>query len=152
MGFEPKYPSGYQVSNHAYLKYYPYGTGLESVQVDGQTFPFEVLIGTDEQRSIRALTEVNADAWWGVKGLIPLLKHKNIIVFPPDKNQELKNHLLDGGYTIQTYGSSQFKKRLAAIQIEVIHDIRADTDKRQKLPEDMADCIFNFVSPFIFQS
>ena len=82
MGFEPKYPSGYQVSNHAYLKYYPYGTGLESVQVDGQTFPFEVLIKTDEQRSIRALTEVNADAWWGVKGLIPLLKHKNIIVFP----------------------------------------------------------------------
>jgi hypothetical protein len=67
-------------------------------------------------------------------------KHNSI---PSDKNQELKNHLLDGGYTIQTYGSSQFKKRLAAIQIEVIHDIRADTDKRQKLPEDMADCIYS---------
>jgi len=129
-----------------------HGTGLESVQVGGQTFPFEVLIGTDEQKSIKALTEVDPDAWWSVKGLIPLLKDKNIIVFPPNKDLELQNHLLDGGYTIQTYGSSQFKKRLAAIQIEVIHDIRADTDKRQILAEDMADCIFNFVSPFISQS
>lgn len=130
-----------------------HGTGHESVQVGGQTYTFEVLVGTDEQRSIKALTDIDPHVWWDEnRGLIPLLGKKGITVFPPDENVEQQNRLLDGGYTIQTYGSSQYKKRLAAIQIEVIHDIRADVDKRQKLAEDMADCIFNFVSPFISPS
>jgi N-formylglutamate amidohydrolase len=90
-----------------------HGTGRESVQVGGQTFSFDVLIGTDEQRSIKALTDIAPDAWWDdAKGLIPLLRAKNISVFPPNRDLELQNHLLDGGYTIQVYGSSQYKKRL----------------------------------------
>jgi N-formylglutamate amidohydrolase len=129
-----------------------HGTGREFIEAGGQTFTFDVLIGTDEQRSIKALTDIAPDTWWDdTKGLIPLLKGKNISVFPPNKDLELQNHLLDGGYTIQTYGSSRYKKRLAAIQIEVIHDIRVDRDKRQKLAEDMADCILTFVTPLISQ-
>jgi len=130
-----------------------HGTDLESIQVGDQNYPFHVLIGTDEQRSIKALMDVDSNAWWQEgKGLIPRLQGKNITVFPPNKDLELQNHLLDGGYTIQKYGSSQFKKRLAAIQIEVIHDIRADSDKRQKLAEDIADCIYEFTLPFIFHT
>jgi N-formylglutamate amidohydrolase len=36
-----------------------HGTGHESVQVGGQTYTFEVLVGTDEQRSIKALTDID---------------------------------------------------------------------------------------------
>ncbi len=127
-----------------------HGTARESIQVGDQNFPFQVLIGTDEQRSIQALTEIDSHAWWQEgKGLIPRLQGKNITVFPPNKDLEIQNHILDGGYTIQEYGSSHFKKRLAAIQIEVIHEIRADSDKRQKLAEELADCICEFTLPFI---
>ena len=127
-----------------------HGTDRKSIQVEGQNFPFQVLIGTDEQRSIQALTQIDSQAWWhDGKGLIPRLQGKNITVFPPNKDLEIQNHILDGGYTIQKYGSSQFKKRLAAIQIEVIYEIRTDRDKRQKLAEDLADCIYEFTLPFI---
>lgn len=124
-----------------------HGTGLAKVQVGGQIYPFEVLIGTDQQCSICALTHIDPKTRWDDdKGLIPLLQHKEIQVFPPNKDLEEQNHLLDGGYAIQTYGS---KERLAAIQIEVIHSIRADTARREKFAEDMADCICQFVKPFI---
>ena len=127
-----------------------HGTDRESIQVGDQNFPFQVLIGTDKRKSIQALTDIDPNAWWQKgKGLIPRLKEKNITVFPPDKDLEKQNHILDGGYTIQKYGSSRFKKRLAAIQIEVIYEIRTDRDKRQKLAEDLADCIYEFTLPFI---
>jgi hypothetical protein len=127
-----------------------HGTHREVVQVGGQEYPFEVLIGTDEKCSIHALTQIDPDAWWDRhKGLIPLLLDKGIKVFPPNKDLEEQNHLLDGGYTIKTYSSSHGKKRLAAIQIEVIYPIRHDTVKREKLAKDMADCIWRFVKPFI---
>ena len=84
------------------------------------------------------MTDIDPNAWWQeAKGLIPRLQGKNVLVFPPNKDLELQNQLLDGGYTVQNYGSSQFKRRLAAIQIEVIYDIRKNSDKRQKLAEDV---------------
>lgn len=126
-----------------------HGAGRKDVKVENEHYPFEVLIGTDHENSIQALTQINPDAWWGVKGLIPLLQEKDIVVFPPDASLEEQNQVLDGGYTIQTYGSSQFQKGLVAIQIEVIHSIRRDPDRRQQLAEVMADCILQFVSPFI---
>lgn len=127
-----------------------HGTDHEVIQVGGQNYSFEVLIGTDEECSIKALTQIHPNPWWDDnKGLIPLLKDKDILVFPSNKDLELQNHFLDGGYTIQTYGSYRFKKRLAAIQIEVIHPIRKNPDRREKLAADMAECIWNFVCPYI---
>jgi hypothetical protein len=127
-----------------------HGTRHEMVRVEGQECPFEVLIGTDENCSIRALTQTYPDVWWDRhKGFIPLLLDKGIKVFPPNKNLEEQNHLLDGGYTIKTYSSSQSKKGLAAIQIEVIYPIRHDRIRREKLAKDMAYCIWQFVKPFI---
>jgi hypothetical protein len=127
-----------------------HGTGLESIQIGNQNYPFHVLIGTDEQRSIKALMDVDPNSWWEeAKGLIPRLQGKNVLVFPPNKDLELQNQILDGGYTIQKYGSSQYKKILAAVQIEVIYDIRKNSDKRQKLAEDLAECIYQFTLPII---
>jgi len=56
---------------------------------------------------------------------------------------------LDGGYTIQTYGSSQPIKGLIAIQIEVIRSICGGMYCREKFASDIADCIWSFVYPFI---
>ncbi|HEY7572318.1 MAG TPA: hypothetical protein VH796_13205 [Nitrososphaeraceae archaeon] len=124
-----------------------HGTGREEIEIGDQVYPFEVLIGTDQQCSIRALTQIDPKVWWDDdKGLIPLLQRKGRKVFPPNKDLEEQNHLLDGGYAIQTYGN---KKRLAAIQIEVIYPIRKDTTRREELAEDIADCICQFVKPFI---
>ena len=125
-----------------------HGTARTHVKVGNKIYPLEVLIGTDEESSIQALTKVDPHAWWGTKGLIPLLRDKGVRVFTPNRNLEEQNRILDGGYTIQTYGSSQCWKGLVAVQIEVISSIRKDPAYREKLSEDMADCIYQFVSPF----
>jgi hypothetical protein len=122
-----------------------HGTELKKVQ--GRFI--EVIIGTDEGNSIQALTEVDPNAFWGAKGLIPLLEGKGIRVFPRNSSQQMQDHILDGGHTIQTYGSSRFKKGLVAIQVEVIHSIRDDRYCRVRFAADMANCILKFVSPFI---
>jgi hypothetical protein len=123
--------------------------GTARVDDDHGNF-FEAIIGTDEGRSIQALNAVDPKAFWGDNGLIPLLTtKKDIRIIPRDHDEKIDGHLLDGGYTIQKYGSDQLRPGLVAIQIEVIHSIRAGKYCREKFAADMADCIWNFVSPFI---
>ena len=123
--------------------------GTEKVKVNDNFI--EVIIGTDEGRSRQSLTDVNPDHFWGPNGLIPLLYKKGIRVFPSNESEEIAGFELDGGYTIQTYGSSQPQPRngLVAIQIEVIRSIRGGMYCREKFGADIADCIMKFVSPFI---
>jgi hypothetical protein len=61
----------------------------------------------------------------------------------------MKNFPLDGGQTIKEYGSKRIKPGLVAIQIEVINCIRDNRYCREKFAAYMADCIFEFVSPFV---
>lgn len=127
-----------------------HGTGLKKVKDSNeQLHPIDIIIGTDQGRSIHALTEVNPHVFWGASGLVQLLKDKDIRVWPPDQNQEATSHILDGGYTIKTYGSTQFNEGLVAIQCEVILAIREDDQKREQFAGVMAECIWNFVKPFI---
>ena len=49
---------------------------------------------------------------------------------PPDPTEEANSLILDGGYTIKTFGSSQFNEGLVAIQCEVISEHRLDPQKR----------------------
>jgi N-formylglutamate amidohydrolase len=123
--------------------------GTEKVEVNDNFI--EVIIGTDEGCSRQSLTEINPDYFWGPNGLIPLLKKKGIRVFPRNQSEEIAGFELDGGYTIQTYGSSQPQPRkgLVAIQIEVIRSIRGGLYCREKFAADIADCIWTFVYPFI---
>ena len=120
--------------------------GARQELITGQ--PFDVLIGTDEDHSIHALTEIDPNVWGSPNGLIRLLQGKDIVVYPPDPSQTKDPHSLDGGYTIKKYGSKG-KKRLVAIQMEVSRSIREDRSSREKLAADMADCIFQFIKPFI---
>ena len=110
----------------------------------------EAIIGTDEGRSIQALTERDLNAF---KGFKDLLDGKNIRIYPENADQKQQGFILDGGYTIQEYGSNPDRPRLGlvAIQIEVIHCIRDNRYCREKFGADMAECIFNFVKPFINQ-
>jgi hypothetical protein len=42
---------------------------------------------------------------------------------------EVESRILDGGYTIKTFGSTQFYERLVAIQCEIIPEHRLDPQK-----------------------
>ena len=127
-----------------------HGTGLKKIRdSNGVLQPIDIIIGTDEERSIHALTELDAQVWWNNNsGLIGLLKNKQIKVWPPNADEELKSTKLDGGYTIKTFGSSQFNEGLVAIQCEVIAALR-EYDQREQFAGVMAECIWNFVRPFI---
>ncbi len=128
-----------------------HGTGLKKIRdSNGDLHPIDIIIGTDEGRSIRALTERDPNVWWNdSNGLIGLLKNKSVSVWPPNANEELRSTKLDGGYTIKTFGSTQFNEGLVAIQCEVILALRDDEQKRQQFAGVMAECIWNFVRPFI---
>jgi hypothetical protein len=76
-----------------------HGTGLTKIRdSNGVLQPIDIIIGTDEWRSIHALTEHDSGVWWNDdNGLIGLLKKKQIKVWPPNSNEELKSTKLDGG-------------------------------------------------------
>jgi hypothetical protein len=127
-----------------------HGTGLKKIRdSNGVLQPIDIIIGTDEERSIHALTELDSHVWWNNDtGFIGLLKNKQVKVWPPNPDEELKSTKLDGGYTIKTFGSSQFNEGLVAIQCEVIAALRED-EQRDQFAGVMAECIWNFVNPFI---
>lgn len=123
--------------------------GTDLLEVNGDFI--EVVIGTDEGHSIQALTDIDPNAFWGSNGLIPLLQCKDIRVYPANSSQQSQGHILDGGFTIRTYGSERIKRGLVAIQIEVIRSIRNGRYCRNKFSDDLASSIWNFVSSFILQ-
>jgi hypothetical protein len=84
----------------------------------------------------------------GNKGLVNLLNSKKK-EWPPNEDEEVKSRILDGGYTIITFGSTQFYERLVAIQCEIIPEHRLDPQKREQFASVMAGCIWNFVESLI---
>jgi hypothetical protein len=120
-----------------------------SEKVDEHRNPFDVIVGSDQGYSIRALNKADPGAFWGKKGLIPLLKINGYNVLPRNLNERLAGHSLDGGYTIQKYSSDEPGRGLVAIQIEVALSIREDGNRREEFAADMADCILRFVFPFL---
>ena len=128
-----------------------HGTGRRTMRgSDGQFHEIEVIIGTDEGKTIDALNQKDPTAWWGDNGLINLLQtKKNIKVWPPNAAEEEHSTLLDGGHTIKTYSKMN---RLVAIQIEVICALRENvycSPCRDIFAADMAECIIEFTKPFI---
>jgi hypothetical protein len=71
----------------------------------------EAIIGTDKGHSIEALTERDPNAFWGPNGLIQLLYGKRIRVYPENATQKQQGFSLDGGYTVQEYGSKREPRR-----------------------------------------
>ena len=127
-----------------------HGTGRTKVEdCGGQVHPIDIIIGTDQGRSIHALNEFDPNAFWGDKGLINLLKSKDKKVWPAEPNQDSDSRILDGGYTIKTFGSSRLFEGLVAIQCEVIPEHRLDPQKRELFANILSECIWNFIEPFI---
>ena len=121
--------------------------GFEEHIQNGQAF--DIIIGNDQGRSIQVLNNFDSKAYWGDNGLIPLLRNKGYSIIPRDLNERLGGHSLDGGYTIQKYGSRQeVRQGLIGIQIEVARSIRLDDNRREILAEQLAQSIYCFVSPF----
>jgi len=131
-----------------------HGTGRRTMPgSDGHSHEIEVIIGTQEGQSIDALNQRDPNAWWGNKGLIPLLQTtKKIKVWPPNREEEKHSMLLDGGHTIETYSKIN---RVVAIQVEVICALRENvycSPCRDIFAADLAECIFEFISPFTSQN
>jgi hypothetical protein len=128
-----------------------HGTGRRTMRgSDHQSHEIEVIIGTKQGKSIDSLNQKDATAWWGEKGLIPLLQTtKNIKVWPPNDHEDEHSTLLDGGHTIETYSKID---RLVAIQVEVICALRENvycSPCRDIFAADLAECIIDFTRPFI---
>ena len=127
-----------------------HGTGRRTMRgSNGLSNEIEVIIGTQQGETIRALTEGHPTAWWGNNGLIPLLiTKKGIKAWPPNEREQEDSTLLDGGYTIQQYSKIN---RVVAIQIEVICALRENvycSPSRDIFAADLAECVVNFVRPF----
>jgi len=122
--------------------------GFDEHTQDG--ISFDLIIGNDQGRSIQALNNLNPKAYWGNNGLIPLLKNKGLSILPRNLQERLDDHSLDGGFTIQKYGSRQeVHPGLVAVQIEVVRNIRLDDSRREEFAVQLAESIHSFVSPFI---
>ena len=80
---------------------------------------------------------------WGNFSLQHYLTSAGFIVSPKIPGQREQH--LDGGYTVQTYGSSS-QDGIDAIQIEMAPSIRSIIEKRQVLIQTLAEAIGNIVN------
>lgn len=107
----------------------------------------DIIIGTNNGKSISHLLKVNPNAFWDEKGLIESLKKRGYKTSPREKS-ELEIPELNGGYTVTTYGSTRGDKGLEAIQIEISSSIRKNISKRKRLERTLARSIIRFVSQY----
>lgn len=114
----------------------------------------DIFLGTDARRNpnestICGLLKRNPKALWDDTGLLRLLQNKGYRTIPRDIDDS-EHPSFDGGFTVKKYGSCSVNQRVEAIQCEITADLR-ERSKRQQFTEDMAECILNFVKPYIPQ-
>jgi N-formylglutamate amidohydrolase len=118
--------------------------------------PADVYRGTNNGDTIRNLINFDPNAMWDNDyGFTRLLIDKGYRV-RPSSIQFKEYSLLNGGYTVETYGSNnEGLEHLEAIQLEITHNIRFNIDDRKDPPtirddfiNDLADCICKFVSHY----
>jgi hypothetical protein len=104
-----------------------------------------VYLGTDNGNTIKHLLQLDPNAMWGNFSLQHYLTSAGFIVSPKIPGQREQH--LDGGYTVQTYGSSS-QDGIDAIQIEMAPSIRSIIEKRQVLIQTLAEAIGNIVNHY----
>lgn len=107
--------------------------------------PADVYLGTDNGNTIKHLLQLDPNAMWGNFSLQHYLTSAGFIVSPKIPGQREQH--LDGGYTVQTYGSSS-QDGIDAIQIEMAPSIRSIIEKRQVLIQTLAEAIGNIVNHY----
>jgi N-formylglutamate amidohydrolase len=105
----------------------------------------DVIIGTNNGKSISRLLKINPDALWDDNGLIKLLRDQGYSTSPKKKGQK-ENPKFNGGFTVTTHGSSK-PRGSQAIQIEIAPSIRKMRDKRELFENNLAKSIIGFTSP-----
>jgi N-formylglutamate amidohydrolase len=107
--------------------------------------PADVYLGTDNGSTIKHLLQVDQNAMWGNFSLNHYLTSAGFVVSPKLPGE--KEQHLDGGYTVQTYGSSS-AGGIDAIQIEMAPSIRSVIEKRQILVQTLAYAIASIVNRY----
>jgi N-formylglutamate amidohydrolase len=107
--------------------------------------PADVYLGTNSGSTIKHLLQADPNAMWGNFSLNHYLTSAGFVVSPKLPGE--KEQHLDGGYTVQTYGSSS-AGGIDAIQIEMAPSIRSVIEKRQVLVQTLAFTIGNIVNHY----
>jgi N-formylglutamate amidohydrolase len=107
--------------------------------------PADVYLGTGNGSTIKHLLQVDPNAMWGSFRLNHYLTSAGFVVSPKLPGQ--KEQHLDGGYTVQTYGSSS-AGGIDAIQIEMAPPIRSVIERRQVLVQTLANAIGSIVNHY----
>ena len=115
----------------------------------------DIYFGTDSTNptgsTICGLLERNPKALWDDSGLLKLLQVRGYSTVPASMNDpELQS--LDGGTTVRKFGGCSVNLRVEAIQCEVSSKLRENEVEREKFAKDMAECILQFISPYITHS
>lgn len=110
----------------------------------------ELLVGTDNGKSIAKLLKLNPNALFDKNGLIKLL-NKNGIRTCPSKKGDPEDPNFDGGETIKRYGSSGdiVNGLNQSFQLEIAFKLRNNDDKRKETAEKIARCILKFCDQYI---
>jgi N-formylglutamate amidohydrolase len=95
--------------------------------------PADLYIGTDNGNSVQRLFTADPFAVFGRRSLRGLLQAAGYVIFPPSQGIR-ENPQVDGGFTTQTYGSSQ-PNGLDAMQLEIAQPIRQSAERRQAFIE-----------------
>jgi hypothetical protein len=103
-------------------------------------------LGTAKGSTIKYLLQVDPNAMWGNFSLNHFLTSAGFVVSPKLPGE--KEQHLDGGYTMQTYGSSN-AGGIDAMQIEMAPSIRSVIEKRQVLVQTLAYAIGSIVNHYV---
>jgi N-formylglutamate amidohydrolase len=106
----------------------------------------DMIIGTNNGKSISRLLKINPNALWDDNGLIKLLMDQGYSISPKEMGQK-EDPKFNGGFTVTTYGSSR-RGGSQAIQIEIAPSIRKTKDKRELFEENLAKSIIRFSRPY----
>ncbi|MFT5117979.1 MAG: N-formylglutamate amidohydrolase [Kiritimatiellia bacterium] len=112
------------------------------LDVHGQSlFADEIIRGTRNQKTIQQLiSRHGVDVSEAENGFYRQLREMNYDVQPAVGGKERYYY---GGYTLQRYGSHH-ANGIDALQIEIGHKLRVNTDKRLRLIDDIAQALEDF--------
>jgi len=107
--------------------------------------PADIYLGTDDGRTIERLLDIDPEAMWSDCGLRGSLQENYAI--SPTVQGEREVSSLDGGYTVNRYGSSK-PTGIDAVQVEIVQSLRTNPAEREALIPRLAYAVNSFLSPY----
>jgi N-formylglutamate amidohydrolase len=107
--------------------------------------PADIYLGTDNGRTIERLLGIDPEAMWSDCGLRGSLQGTYVISPTVQGGREVSS--LDGGYTVNRYGSSK-PNGIDAVQVEIVQSLRTNAAEREALIPRLAYAVNSFLSPY----